>query len=67
MKLTRRKLATLLTVTAAAAHAEPQAPAAPASAPDDMTAARAALKSSLDTLSKAKVPIALEPATHFKA
>jgi len=66
MKLTRRKLATVLTATAVAAQAAPQTPAPQAEA-DDLTAARNALKASLDTLTRAKVPIELEPVTHFKA
>ncbi len=66
MKLTRRKLATLLTATAAVVQAAPQAPT-PATEPDDATAARAAMKANLNTLANTKLPITIEPATQFKA
>lgn len=67
MKLTRRKLATLLAASTAVAQAVPQAPAPVVNEQDDMAAARTSLKGSLETLAKTKVPIAVEPVTHFKA
>ncbi|MEO8025915.1 MAG: hypothetical protein ABI823_05560 [Bryobacteraceae bacterium] len=68
MKITRRNLAGLMTAAVVAAPQAAVSQSPPASAdPDDATAARAALKANLETLAKAEVPIATEPATQFRA
>ena len=64
MKLTRRKLATVL-VSATAVAAQQPTPA-PAAA-DDLTAARDRLQANAKTLAATPIPMATEPAFHFKA
>lgn len=62
MKVTRRRLATLL----AAAPAAAQTPAAPAPA-DELSAARERTKRALEQAAKIKIPMATEPSFTFKA
>ena len=62
-KLTRRELATAVLSTAAA-QAMPQAPA---TADEELKAARDRLKAAGDTLAKQAVPMATEPAFQFRA
>jgi len=62
-KLTRRELATSVLSTAAA-QAMPQAPA---TADEELKAARDRLKAAGDTLAKQAVPMATEPAFQFRA
>jgi hypothetical protein len=57
----------LLAASTAVSQAAPQVAAPSTPEQDDMTAARAALRASIDTLAKTKVPMAIEPVTHFKA
>jgi hypothetical protein len=64
MKVTRRSLARMLAVAAAA----PQAgisQTAPADA--DLDSAREQMKASAQQIAKVKLPMATEPAFHFKA
>ena len=63
MKVTRRKLATLL---AAAAPALAQAPNAQAP-PDELPAARERTQRALEQAAKIKIPMATEPSFTFKA
>ena len=63
MKVTRRKLATLLAVAAPAAA---QTPAAPAPA-DELAAARERTRRALEQAAKIKIPMATEPSFTFKA
>jgi hypothetical protein len=63
MKVTRRKLAALLSVPAAAL-----AQAQPAATPDEeLKAARDRLRANLNAVASQKVPMAVEPAFQFKA
>jgi len=65
MKVTRRRLAASLAVSAAA-MAQPQPPSA--AAPDeDLRAARERLKAASDALARQEVPMAAEPAFRFEA
>jgi hypothetical protein len=64
MKLTRRKLATVL--VSAAAMAAPQPAPTPAAA-DDLTAARDRLHANAKALANTAIPMATEPAFQFKA
>jgi hypothetical protein len=69
MDVTRRSLAKIL---AAAAAAQPngisQTPSqAAASADADLDAARESMRSGLQQIAKVKLPMATEPAFHFKA
>ena len=64
MKLTRRKLATVL-VSATAMAAQQPAPT-PAAA-DDLTAARDRLQANARALAATPIPMATEPAFQFKA
>ena len=64
MKLTRRQLATALTSAAALA----QTPSGPPATPEEeLKAARDRLKAGGAELEKQEVPMATEPAFHFKA
>jgi hypothetical protein len=66
MKLTRRKLATVL-VSATAMAAQPPQPA-PGPAPDnDLRIARDRLRANAAALGGASIPMATEPAFQFKA
>jgi len=70
MKLTRRALASQaaglsLLGGAAAPSAAQQAPAQPASADQELDAARARLRRSIDLVRSVKVPPATEPAFKF--
>ena len=64
MKLTRRKLATVLVSATAMAAQQPQPVPAPA---DDLKTARDRLQANAATLANAPVPMATEPAFQFKA
>ncbi len=67
MKVTRRRLAGALLVTAAA-RAQSAAQAAPPRTPEEeLKAARARLQAAGDMLTKQEVPMATEPAFQFKA
>ena len=64
MKLTRRKLATVLVSATAVAAQQPQ----PAPAPtDDLKAARDRLQSNAAALAATPIPMDAEPAFQFKA
>ena len=66
MKLTRRKLATVLVSATAMAAQQPQP--APALAPDDLLkAARDRVQANARALASASIPMATEPAFQFKA
>jgi len=66
MKLTRRKLATVLVSATAMAAQQPQP--APQPAPDnDLQAARDRLQATAATLAGTPIPMATEPAFQFKA
>jgi hypothetical protein len=69
MDVTRRSLARTLATTLATAAAAQQVgvsqPAAPADA--DAQSARDVMKSNAQQIAKIKLPIATEPAFHFKA
>ena len=64
MKLTRRKLATVL--VSATAMAAPQTAPTPA-ATDDLTAARDRLQANARALAATPIPMDTEPAFQFKA
>ena len=64
MKLTRRKLATVLVSATAMAAPQPAPSTAPA---DDLTAARDRLKANARALGAVPIPMATEPAFQFKA
>jgi hypothetical protein len=64
MKLTRRKLATVL--VSATAMAAPQIAPPPTSA-DDLTVARDRLQANARALASVPIPMATEPAFQFKA
>jgi hypothetical protein len=64
MALTRRSLGRLLAV-AAAAPAAGISQSAPADA--DLASARELLRNNLQQIAKVKLPMATEPACHFKA
>jgi hypothetical protein len=64
MKVTRRELAAAVSATAlVTARTQPQA----ASPVDELAAARQRLKANSDLLAQQQVPMATEPAFHFKA
>jgi hypothetical protein len=70
MAITRRELAGILAATAAAAA--PQSAGSPAGAPagsddEETRSAHDALKDNAQQLGQVKVPMATEPACHFKA
>jgi hypothetical protein len=68
MKLTRRKLATVLVSATAMAAQQPQPAPAPATAPDnDLKAARDRLQANAAALAGTPIPMATEPAFQFKA
>ncbi|MCX6631318.1 MAG: hypothetical protein NTW28_27210 [Candidatus Solibacter sp.] len=64
MKLTRRKLATVLVSAAAGAAQQPQPTSA---ADDDLKAARDRLQANAAALAIPPIPMATEPAFQFKA
>ncbi len=64
MKLTRRRLATVLVSATAMAAQQPQPAPAPA---DDAKAARDRLHTNAAALSGVPIPMATEPAFQFKA
>lgn len=64
MKLTRRKLATVLVSATAMAAQQPQPAPAPA---DDLTAARDRMRTNAAALAGTPIPMATEPAFQFKA
>jgi hypothetical protein len=62
--VTRRSLARLLAVAAVV----PEAGVAQSAAPDaDLDTARALLRTNAEQIAKVKLPMATEPAAHFKA
>jgi hypothetical protein len=63
MKLTRRKLATVLVSATAVAAQQPQA----SPAPDDLKIARDRLQANVAALSGTPIAMATEPAFQFKA
>jgi hypothetical protein len=63
MKVTRRSLAQMLALAVAAPQAGNSQPASDA----DLDAARDQLRSNLAQIGKVKLPMAIEPACHFKA
>jgi hypothetical protein len=65
MKVTRRELAAAVSATALV-KARTQQPQA-ASPVDELAAARQRLKANSDLLAQQQVPMATEPAFHFKA
>jgi hypothetical protein len=66
MKLTRRKLASVLVSATALAAQQPQ-PAPPPAPADDLKAARDRLQSNAASLAATPIPMAIEPAFQFKA
>jgi hypothetical protein len=64
MKLTRRKLATVLVSATAMAAQQPQPAPAPA---DDLKSARDRLQANAAALASTPIPMATEPAFQFKA
>lgn len=64
-KITRRSLAGL--VASASMLAQAPAPPIPSTPDEELAAARNALKSNADLLSKVPLPMSTEPATHFLA
>jgi hypothetical protein len=64
MKLTRRKLASVLVAATAGAA---QQPPAPPTSDSDLQAARDRLQANAATLAKTPIPMATEPAFQFKA
>ncbi len=62
MKVTRRSLAGML-----AAVAVPQAAEAQAESNQDLESAREQMKKNAELIAKVKLPMATEPACHFKA
>jgi hypothetical protein len=66
MKLTRRKLASVLVSATATAVAVQQPPPTPTPTPDDLQAARDRLQANARTLAATPVPMATEPAFQFK-
>jgi len=68
MRVTRRKLAQILTAAAVstASSAAPQAPPAP-SADEDLRSARADLRSNAQRIAQVKLSMSTEPPFHFKA
>jgi hypothetical protein len=62
MDVTRRTLARMLAVAAVPQAAEAQAPA-----DADLESAREVLRTNLQQIAKVKLPMATEPACHFKA
>ena len=67
--MTRRSLARLLSSTALASAAPPAALLAqtPAAANDDANFVAAQMRAAADQLKQVKLPMATEPAFHFKA
>jgi hypothetical protein len=65
MAVTRRSLARILAVAAVAPHAGVSQTAPPADA--DLESARELLRSNTAQITKVKLPMATEPAIHFKA
>jgi hypothetical protein len=63
MAVTRRSLARMLAVAVAAPRAGVSQPAAD----PDLESARALMKTNLEQIAKVKLPMAEEPAFHFKA
>jgi hypothetical protein len=64
MKVTRRSIARML----AAAAAVPQSATSQTPSPDaDLDSAREQLKTNAHQIAKVKLPMAIEPAFHFKA
>jgi hypothetical protein len=66
MRVTRRKLAQILTAAAAATTTLDAAPQAP-SADEDLRSARADLRSNALRIAQVKLPMSAEPAFRFKA
>jgi hypothetical protein len=67
MKLTRRKLATVLASAAVAATAAAEQPPQSASADDLLKTARDRMQANAAALSAPPIPMATEPAFQFKA
>ncbi|MBZ5626302.1 MAG: hypothetical protein LAQ69_47605 [Acidobacteriia bacterium] len=67
MKVTRRKLATAMLSSAAAAAVAQTQPAAPATPDEELKAARERIKVNSETLAKQAVPMDTEPALQFRA
>ena len=66
-KITRRNLAALALALPASAQQQPAAPPIPATPEEELKAARESIRANSGQLSKVKLPMAAEPATHFKA
>ena len=67
MKVTRRKLATVILNTAAATALAQTQTAAPATPDEELKAARDRIKANGETLARQAVPMDTEPALQFKA
>jgi hypothetical protein len=68
MKLTRRKLATVLVSATVMAAQQPQPAPTPAATPEDLLkAARDRLRANAAALASTSIPTATEPAFQFKA
>ena len=67
-KITRRRLAGLLTA-AATASAAPQSPPQPlpANATEELAAAREQAKRNAEQIARVQLPMSTEPAAHFRA
>ena len=66
-KLTRREIAAALSVSVTALAQTPQAPPLPANPDEELKAAIALIRDNSDQLAKFPLPMATEPAVHFKA
>jgi hypothetical protein len=68
-KITRRALGLFAAGTVAAAAQNPptEPPPLPANATEELTAARAAAHTAAEQIARVKLPMATEPAAHFKA
>lgn len=71
LTFTRRALAGIAAAAALgkreAAAQSPQASALPANPEEELTAVRAQNKANMEQIAKIALPLATEPATHFKA
>jgi hypothetical protein len=65
-RFTRRQVATALVTSAALTAQSPNAPV-PRNSDEELEAARNSVRQNLEQLAKFPVPMATEPAVHFKA
>jgi hypothetical protein len=67
MNLTRRSLAKIVAAAAVPAALEPLGAAPQADADEETRSAHDALRNSAEAIAKVEIPMATEPAVHFKA